>query len=211
MYPSNNLTNGVYNNINCQKIQQKQTTHNSLYALVDHKLQLSSDLEDPNGADDWKSTNSHKSELVITYNNKTGNNTLHPKVLYIVYWTNGDNNGHLIYKLSTNQILVTMKYQPVPVPEDLIELTNKTDSSGNKIRINNFDIKQSIVWHNYSNKNEYDSQIPNNNKDNYEDRDTDELANSQHLDDLKLNKMIMKTKLYWPKNHITLQVYLWMN
>ena len=64
---------------------------------------------------------SHKGELVIAYNNKAGNNTLHPKVFYILYIKqNGDSNDHLIYKLSKDQILVTMKYQSVPVPEDLI-------------------------------------------------------------------------------------------
>ena len=84
-----------------------------------------------------------------------------------------------------------MKYQSVPVPEDLIELINKTDSSNNKIRMDHFDIEQSIVRDNCFNNNEYDSQTSNNNKDNSEDVDIDELDNSQHLDYL-----IMKTKLY---------------
>ena len=83
-----------------------------------------------------------------------------------------------------------MKYQSVPVPEDLIELTNKTVSSNNKIRNDHFDIKQSVVREDYSNNNKYDSQTPNNNKDNSEDRDTDELDNSQHLDDLESNKIV---------------------
>ena len=82
-------------------LQQEQTTHNSLYTLANYKLQLSSDLEDPNGADKWKSTNSHKDELVIAYNNKAGYNKLHPKVFYALYIKpNDDNNGHLIYNLS---------------------------------------------------------------------------------------------------------------
>ena len=38
-----------------------------------------------------------------------------------------------------------MKYQSVPVPEDLIELMNKIDSSDNKIWIDHFDIEQSVV------------------------------------------------------------------
>ena len=72
---------------------------------------MSSDLEDPNGADDWKSTNSHKGELVIAYNNKVRNNTLHPKVFYELYIEpNGNNNNHLIYDLSRNKIEVTMNY-----------------------------------------------------------------------------------------------------
>ena len=72
---------------------------------------MSSDLEDPNEADDWKSTNSHKGELVIAYDNKSGNNTLHLKVFYALYIEpNGNGSGHLIYKLSMDQILVIMKY-----------------------------------------------------------------------------------------------------
>ena len=88
------------------------------------------------------------------------------------------------------QILVTMKYQSVPVPENPIETTNKTDSSDNKIRIDHFDIKQSVVWNYHSNNKEYDSQTPSNNKDNSEDGGHDELDNSQHLDDLKSDKIV---------------------
>ena len=103
-------------------------------------------LEDPYRTDDWKSTNSHKSELVIAYNNKAGNNTLHPKVFYALYIKpNGDNNGHLIYDLSRDKIVVTTNYQSVPVPTDLFEPTNRTESSNNKIQVDHFDIKQSIV------------------------------------------------------------------
>ena len=132
-----------------------------------------------------------QSELVIACNNKAGNNKLHPKVFYALYVKiNDDNNSHLIYKISTGQILVTMKYQSVPVPENLIKLTNKTDSSDNKIQIDHFDIKQSVVQDDYSNNNKCDSQIPNNNKDNSEDGDIDKLDNSQHLDDLKSDKIV---------------------
>ena len=59
---------------------------------------MSSDLEDSNEADDWKSTNSNKGELVIAYNNKAGNNTLHPRVFDALYIKpNDEGNGHLIY------------------------------------------------------------------------------------------------------------------
>ena len=36
------------------------------YTIANHELQLSSDLEDSNGTDDWKSTNSHKGELWLS-------------------------------------------------------------------------------------------------------------------------------------------------
>ena len=175
--------------MNYQNVQQEHTTHNSLYTLDNYELQLNSDPEDPNGTDNWKSTNSHNSELGIAYNNKAGNNTLHTKMFYALYIKpNGDNNG--VYNLSLDQIVVTMKYQLVPVPKDLIKSMNKTDSSNNKIRIDHFDIKQSIVRDDYSNNNKCDNQTPNNNKDNSEDGDTDELDNSQHLDGLILDKII---------------------
>ena len=42
----------------------------------------------------------------------------------------------------------------------------------------------------YPNNNECKSQTPNNNKDDSEDGDTDELGNSQHLDDLMSDKIV---------------------
>ena len=120
---------------------------------ANYKLQLSSDLA--NEADDWKSTNNHKGELVIAYDTKAGKNTPHPRVFYALYIKpNDDGNGHLIYKLSTDQILVTMKYQSVPVPEALIAMMYKSDSSDNKIQIDHFDIEQSVVRDNHHNNNE---------------------------------------------------------
>ena len=142
VYPSDDLADNVHNNSNYHKVQHEQTIHNNLYTLTNNKLQLRSDLEDRNGADDWKSTHSHKGELVIAYNTKTGNNILPARVFYALYMESNDNgNDHLIYKLSTDQILVTMKYQSVPVPKNLIKMMNKTDSSDKKIQINHFNIK----------------------------------------------------------------------
>ena len=67
---------------------------------------------------------------------------------------------------------------------------NKTDSSNNKIWVGHFDIKQSIVRVDYSNNIEYENQTPNNNKKNSEDGDTDELDNSQLMDDVMSNKIV---------------------
>ena len=75
IHPSDDLVDGVYSNIEDHKIQYEKTNHNSLYTFSDIKVQISSDLEDPNGADDWKSTNSHKCKLVIAYNTNAG--TIH--------------------------------------------------------------------------------------------------------------------------------------
>ena len=79
VHPSDHLVDDVYSNINHHNIQQEQTIHNSLYTFANNKLQLSSDLEDPNKTDYWKSTNSHEGELVTAYNNNDGNNALRPR------------------------------------------------------------------------------------------------------------------------------------
>ena len=51
-------------------------------------------------------------------------------------------------------------------------------------------MEQSIFRNNYSNNNKYDNQTSNNNKNSSEDGDTDELDNSQHLDDLISDKTV---------------------
>ena len=51
VHPSDGLTDDICSNINYHDVQQKQNNHSSLYTLADDKLQLSSDLEDPNEAD----------------------------------------------------------------------------------------------------------------------------------------------------------------
>ena len=142
---SNNLTNYVYSNTNHKNIQQEQTTHNSLYPFANSKLQLNYDLEDSYGIDDWNSTNICKSELIIAFNNKARNNTLHPKVFYALYIEpNDDNDGHVIYYLSRDKIVVIINYQSVPVPTDLFEPTNRTESSNNKIQVDHFDVDHPI-------------------------------------------------------------------
>ena len=133
-YPSDDLADDVHSKIEDHNIQQEQTNHNSLYTLVNSKLQLSSHLEDPNKGNDWKSTNSHKGELVIAYDTNTGNNTLHLRIFYVLYiGPNDDSDDHLTYKLSKSQILVTMKYQLRPAPEDLLKAIRGIDPSDNKI------------------------------------------------------------------------------
>ena len=72
---------------------------------------------------------------MIAYNYKVGNKILRPRVFYALYIRQSDNsNGHLVYRLSTDQILVTKEYQSVHVPEDLIEAMRETNSHDNKIQ-----------------------------------------------------------------------------
>jgi len=92
---------------------------------------------------------------------------------------NDDSNGHLIYRLSTDQILVTKEYKSVPVPEDLIKAISETDSSDNKIQVNHFDSNHSIVQDDHSNNNNDDGCIYSNDKDDSEDESYDKLDGSQ--------------------------------
>ena len=191
VFYADNLTHDDYSNTTHMNVQQEQTTHNSLYPLANSELHLNYDLEDQYGINDWKSTNCHKNKLIITYNNRARNNTLHPKVFYVLYIEPyDDNNGHLIYDLLRDKIVVTTNYQLVPVPADLFEPTNKTESSNNKIQVDHFDVKHSIVWMDYSNNNEYKNRSLNNNEDDSENEDTDESGNSQYLDNLMSDKIV---------------------
>ena len=104
--------------------------------------------------------------------------------------SNDDNNDHVIYDISRDKIVVTTNYQSVPVPTDLFEPTNRTESSNNKIQVDYFDVKHPIIRMEDYNNNEYKSRTPNSNKDDSEDGDTDELGNTQHLNDLMSDKIV---------------------
>ena len=51
VHPSDDLADNICNNINYHNVQQEKTNHNSLYTLAINKLQLCSDLENLNEAD----------------------------------------------------------------------------------------------------------------------------------------------------------------
>ena len=191
IHPSDDLADDMYNNIDHHNVHQKQTNHNSLYTLADNELQLSSDLEDQDEGVNWNSTNSHKGELVIAYDSKVVNKTLRPRIFYALYIRpNDDGSGHLIYRLSTDQILVTKDCQSVPVPEDLIEAISKTDSYENKFQVNNFDRNYYTVQDDQSNNNDNDSHTHFNDEDNSEDESYDELDNPQQLNRMKSNEIV---------------------
>ena len=98
-----------------------------------------------------------------------------PQIFYALYiGPNNDSNGHLIYKLSTSQILVAIKYQSVPIPEDLIKAVNET----------------TIVWDNHSNINNNNNCIHFNDENNSEDESCDELDSSQQLNGMESNKIV---------------------
>ena len=58
----------------------------------------------------------------MAYDNKVRSNVLYPRTFYALY-IGPNNNGasHLIYNLSIEQVLTTLKYKPVPIHEDLIK------------------------------------------------------------------------------------------
>ena len=112
-------------------------------------------MEDQHKYFDWKSTKGHKGELVIAYDSKVEHKVLWPRVFYALYVRpNNEDNGHLIYRLSTGQILVTKEYQSIPVPEDLIGAISETGSCGNKNQTNRFDTNHSIIQDDHSNNND---------------------------------------------------------
>ena len=78
---------------------------------------MSSDLEDQNEADDWKSTNSHEGELVIAFGTNSGNNALRPRIFYALYIgpNNDGNKLNLKVMFIRFRILTTVldTYQPI--------------------------------------------------------------------------------------------------
>ena len=103
---------------------------------------------------------------------------------------NNDGNGHLIYIVSTDQILVTMKYQSVPIPENLIKTINETDSSNNKIQGDHINNEDSIVQDDHSNNNKDDGRTQFKDNDSSVDKSHGELDSSKQLRDLKSNKIV---------------------
>ena len=115
-HSNNDLLDDMYSNIAHNNIDQKQTTNHNLYTLADNELQLSSDLKDL----DQDSTNNHKGDLIIAYDNKVRNKTLCSRIFYALYVkSNQEGNGYLIYRLDKDLIVVTKNFRTVPVPEDM--------------------------------------------------------------------------------------------
>ena len=190
---SNNPINDVCSNSNHKNVQQERTTHNSLYPLANYELQMNYDLEDPYGTNDWKSTNNHKGQLLIAYDNKIGNKTQHQRLFYTLYIRPSDNgNEYSIYRLFTDQILVTEEYQPVPVPvpEDLIEAIIDKHLYDKKIQIINFNSDHPIVQDDHSNNYNKDGHTHINGKNNSEDESYDELNSSPQLNGMESNKIV---------------------
>ena len=88
-----------------------------------------------------------------------------------------------------DQILVTIKYQSVPVPGDIIEAISETDSSDNKIQVNHFNNDHSIVQDDHYNNNNDDNQTHLNDEDNFEDESYYKLNSLQQLNGKESKKI----------------------
>ena len=85
-----------------------------------------------------------------------------------------------------------MKYQPVPVPENLFKTINDTDSFTTKIQINQFDGDRFTDQDDHFDDTENDGRTQGNKVDNSEDKSHDELDSPQQLDCTELNRMFQQ-------------------
>ena len=81
------------------------------------------------------------------------------RTLYALY-IGPNNNGisHLTFILLTKQLLTTMKYQQVPVPENLFKTINEADRFTTKIQIDWFNSDRFIAQGDHYDDNKDDGQ-----------------------------------------------------
>ena len=71
----------------------------------------------------------------MNYDNNNRSITVSPRTFHVLYiGPNNNSNDYSIFKLSTQQILVIMKYQPLHAPEHLIKNINEVDLCNNKVQ-----------------------------------------------------------------------------
>ena len=146
-------------------------------------------LEELYRTDDWKSTNRHKGELVIAYNNEVGYKTLYPRVFYALYIRPNDvDNGHLIYRLSIDQISVNKEFQLVPVSDGLFEAMNNTRSYDNRSQVMHLKNDRSTVQNNYSSKHNEECHTHINSTNDSEDKSQDKSDRQLQLNSNDSNK-----------------------
>ena len=65
-------------------------------------------------------------ELVLAYDVLSNNKTSKPRAFYALYiGLNNGGTGHSVFKLSTKQMIITPRCNPVPMPNDVIEVVNE--------------------------------------------------------------------------------------
>ena len=65
-------------------------------------------------------------ELVLEYGVLSSNKTLKPRAFYALYIRPNDGGtGHLVCKLSTNDMIITPRCKPIPMPDDVVKVVNQ--------------------------------------------------------------------------------------
>ena len=127
----------------------------------------------------------------MSYNNKNRNNKIRSRTFYALYiGPNNNDDGQLIFKLPTKQILVAMKYQPIHTPEDLIKTTNKEGLFNNKVQTNHLNSNHFTLQGVHFDNGEGGSRTQFNNENSSKDESYDALDSSQQLNDMEFNKII---------------------
>ena len=74
------------------------------------------------------------------YNNNSSNKTLYSRTFYVLYIGPNDSSAsHLVFKLSTKQLLTTSQCKPVPMPKEIIQAVYEMGTITNKIHLYHFD------------------------------------------------------------------------
>ena len=67
-------------------------------------------------------------ELVLTYDVQASNKTSKPRAFYTLYiGLNYGGTGHSVFKLSIKNMIITPRYKPIPMPDDVIEVVNQME------------------------------------------------------------------------------------
>ena len=130
---------------------------------------------------------------MMAYNTNARHNTWYPRIFYTLYiGPNHNNIGHLIFKLSTKEISNIMKYQPVPVNENLLETISERDLFTNKIQLNHLISNRFTAQDDHFNNIEDDNETQSNDVNNSEDESHYELDSSQQIDYMESNTIVHK-------------------
>ena len=126
----------------------------------------------------------------MVYDTNAKTSTLYPRTFYALY-IGPKNNGisHFIFRISTKQIWITMKYKPVPVPENQFKTINEKDIFTTKIRIDWFDSDRFIGQDDHFNDTKDDDRTQTNGVDNSEDENHNEVDSPQQLGCMESNTM----------------------
>ena len=65
-------------------------------------------------------------ELVLAYDVQSNNRTSQPRVFYALYIGPNDGGiGHSVFKLSTKKLILTPRYKPILMPDNVTKVINQ--------------------------------------------------------------------------------------